>query len=40
VIERHGGRIEMESEVGRGTTFRILMPRRHPGTPPPEAPAQ
>ncbi len=26
IIEKHSGRIEVESEVGKGTTFRILLP--------------
>jgi signal transduction histidine kinase len=27
VAQRHGGRVEVESEVGRGTTVRIRLPR-------------
>lgn len=30
IVEKHGGRIELETEVGNGTTFRIRLPRRHP----------
>jgi hypothetical protein len=28
VIEEHGGRIEVESEIDRGTTFRVTLPLR------------
>ncbi len=28
MIEEHGGRIEVSSEVGRGTVFRVLLPLR------------
>jgi len=30
VVEAHGGRIDVSSEVGRGSTFTVLLPLREP----------
>jgi signal transduction histidine kinase len=29
MVDNHNGRIEVESQLGQGTTFRIRLPRRH-----------
>ncbi len=29
IVERHGGTLELDTEPGRGTTFRIRIPRNH-----------
>jgi two-component system, OmpR family, sensor kinase len=31
IAEAHGGRVELDSEPGRGATFTIVFPRRDPG---------
>jgi PAS domain S-box-containing protein len=39
VVNRHGGTVSFETEVGRGTTFIIRLPIKSKGDPVPPAPA-
>ena len=37
IVQRHGATLEVDSDVGRGTTFHLRLPRRPPALEPPAA---
>ncbi len=40
IVQKHQGRIDVDSEPGRGTTFRITLPRRQPDATAAHAPPE